>query len=701
MAFLGDSLMHYLWALLVMAGLTFYRFRDVLARMGTAFPGAGNDSSNLFWSIAWGIKHITGGFSGYWSPPFYHPYDFALGFSDTALLSSLIALPSYFLTGSLVVGYNVCFLLTFILTGWGMYGLVHELTQDRWASMVCGVAFMFCHFRIGHLDHLHVLTMQGLPFFLMFFHRHWRLHKKMDLALAGLVLGLQMLGSPVIATFGLYLFLAISLAAILTDPVMRLRSNILRFAGIQVSLGLVFVWNCWPHVVVGMFRKLTASWAWGDVYAGSANVFHYAVVSRLSIFASEWMERYWGNVHELVLFPGLVAVVFGGAWLMMNRKSLGSIATEKKFYVAMAAVGCLLTFGPFYWVLWKFVPPFHGLRVPIRLGLFFQMGIVVVAGFGMAQLLLRIKNKTFRHGLGALLVAFAYFETSLTSVPMVSIPGTSPLYQSAMSRTQGKGMIELPFPKDADSYQTQSPYVFNAVTHWRPMVNGYSSFNPIYYRWLWASLENSPIPPLDYLAVLKVDQVFCHLPQLSQSDTDAIERLLQAHPEKMTVRARTEELLVIDLHLDEVAASTISTMDMPKGSVITASTNVKRLPRLHDGKTGSKWSLRRSQQKGDWLEINFPAPLEMSGCRMELGAWVMDYPRGLAVSIKKNGEWVRQSDLAWPYPPAASFKTMVDTPRNPSLDVYFGRQSAEGIRLELLADHDKNHWSIAELKLIP
>ena len=77
-----------------------------------------------------------------------------------------LALPGSLLFGP-TWGYNFAMLLSFILSGWGMYLWVKHLTDDPFAGLVAGTVFAFLPFRMVHflVGHLSLAGTQWFPFY--------------------------------------------------------------------------------------------------------------------------------------------------------------------------------------------------------------------------------------------------------------------------------------------------------------------------------------------------------------------------------------------------------------------------------------------------------------------------------------------------------------------------------------------------------
>ena len=132
-------------------------------------PSDFGDPLFTMWAMAWDATHLG---PGWWNANIFHPHPLALAYSEHFLPQALQALPLYLVTANPILGYNVVFLSTFVLSGLGMFLFTRDLT-GRWeAAMVAGLAYAFAPYRIASLPHLHVLSSAWLPFVLLGFRRY-------------------------------------------------------------------------------------------------------------------------------------------------------------------------------------------------------------------------------------------------------------------------------------------------------------------------------------------------------------------------------------------------------------------------------------------------------------------------------------------------------------------------------------------------
>jgi hypothetical protein len=138
--------------------------------LGSDVPGDLGDSLLNMWILGWGAEHaprlLTGsiGWSEFWNANIFHPDPLALALSEHLFGQALQILPIYWLTGNIILCYNLLFISTFALSGFGTYLLVRDLTGDKRAAFVAGLIYGFLPYRIASIPHLQVISSQWMPF---------------------------------------------------------------------------------------------------------------------------------------------------------------------------------------------------------------------------------------------------------------------------------------------------------------------------------------------------------------------------------------------------------------------------------------------------------------------------------------------------------------------------------------------------------
>ena len=146
--------------------------------LGSDVPGDFGDSLLNMWILGWGAEHAPGlltgsiGWSEFWNANIFHPDPLALALSEHLFGQVLQILPVYWLTGNIILCYNLLFISTFALSAFGTYLLVRDLTGDRRAAFIAGLVYGFLPYRIASVPHLQVMSSQWMPFALYGLNRY-------------------------------------------------------------------------------------------------------------------------------------------------------------------------------------------------------------------------------------------------------------------------------------------------------------------------------------------------------------------------------------------------------------------------------------------------------------------------------------------------------------------------------------------------
>lgn len=138
--------------------------------LGRDVPGDLGDSLLNMWILGWGAEHVpqllTGSISWaqFWNANIFHPDTHALALSEHLFGQTLQILPIYWLTGNIILCYNLLFISTFALSAFGTYLLVLDLTGDRRAAFIAGLVYGFLPYRIASVPHVQVMSSQWMPF---------------------------------------------------------------------------------------------------------------------------------------------------------------------------------------------------------------------------------------------------------------------------------------------------------------------------------------------------------------------------------------------------------------------------------------------------------------------------------------------------------------------------------------------------------
>ena len=157
------------------AALTFLALSVVMTwplvlGLGSSVPGDLGDSLLNMWILGWGVEHVPAlltlqiSWADFWNANIFHPDPLALALSEHLFGQTLQVLPVYWLTGNIILCYNLLFIATFALSAFGTYLLVVDLTGDKRAAFLAGLVYGFLPYRIASVPHVQVMSSQWMPF---------------------------------------------------------------------------------------------------------------------------------------------------------------------------------------------------------------------------------------------------------------------------------------------------------------------------------------------------------------------------------------------------------------------------------------------------------------------------------------------------------------------------------------------------------
>ena len=180
-----------LYALLGYIILTLILTYPVIFRISSHIPGC-FDVYYHPWSMWVFKKHLID--LGVSSIRFYTDYIFypsGVGFGiSCGSFNSMISIPLQIVFG-LPITYNLIWLFSFILSGYGTYLLVKYLTGDGTASFIAGIIFTFCPHHFAHgLSHLGMVSSWAIPLYALYLFKITREKSRKNAILAAIFLAL-------------------------------------------------------------------------------------------------------------------------------------------------------------------------------------------------------------------------------------------------------------------------------------------------------------------------------------------------------------------------------------------------------------------------------------------------------------------------------------------------------------------------------
>lgn len=425
------------------------------------------------WTLAWNAHALPGGVHRAFQAPIFHPLPDSLAFSENLLLPSVVVAP-FTRAGGPVLGYNVFFLITTLVSGLGAYALARRATGDPTAAFVAGVFFALGTHRWIRMAHLNVESTLFIPLALLAFDRFWERRTVPRALVMGALLAAQGLCS-------IYLG-AITATALLTASVMAWIGGLRRIETLRLAAGFLLAAIIMIPVMTPYFRMRSfqaREFDLDEVSAFAATPASY-LASGSPLYGG-LMQRHLdpGDVRDH-LFPGLVPLFFGLAGLASAPRRFRLVA------IAASVVAIFFSLGPetaLYRFLHEHVVLVRAMRALGRFSLIPVLALSVLAGLAVAG----------RRVLAAVAVVLLVVESG--QFPIRYAPYAGPSAAARWLAGKGGAVAYLPLgERDTEA-------MLDGIAHFRPLVNGDTGFVPRPYARMTELLQ----PPLseDALRLLR------------------------------------------------------------------------------------------------------------------------------------------------------------------------------------------------------
>jgi|GEM_PF-6334711 len=450
----------------------------------THVPGDNTDSNIYLWNLWWFKETLLGFDDPYHTDLFRHPVGASLIFYTSSPANGLASLPVQLALG-LVPAYNFTVLFIFVMSGYGMVLLARHMVGDRDISFIAGLAFAFIPFRFAHLlGHMHIISTQWIPFFLLHLVRGMKEGDRRDFLLSGVFLALTM------HTEFTHVLFSAMMGGLLISP--KLIDCIRRMkvpASLSVNIG----------VAVATFLALSSpilyniaidypSFDESGMSAGSAR--HSTDVAAyftppsfhplLGRYSAEIESKFHGFISEKVVYMGWTvwAVLFAGLALWIKGRGWKSMSSSTAIWAVCLLLFFLFSLGPFlqffgyeyeyievdkgtfrklgeknmklpFYRVLRHIPLLEMMRTPSRFSLGVLFSGIMLFSYGLKSLTGAgiIKKQHL-----ALIAALVLFEYSAIAYPMADVSDIGDYER--LAEIPGDVIYNIPQSARDEYYQT-------------------------------------------------------------------------------------------------------------------------------------------------------------------------------------------------------------------------------------------------------
>lgn len=540
-------------------GITLWLTWPLGARMTTALSGSPDSLLNA-WALAWNLHILPRAPLSLFDANIFAPRPDTLAYSEHLFGIVAVVWPVHAITGNLVLTYNVALLLSFVLSGVGMYLLVHELTGDPRAGLVAGTIYLGAPFHFLHLLHLQVLTLQWFPFVfwcLLLYFREPKLRFVVGTVVFSLLQALSCNYYAVYLAFAIVVFglvLVVAARSLFT----RRRAVELGFGALAVFvIALPFLLPYQRNRDRGFYRR------YEDVVQFSAVASDYLRPSAFNDAPHlRWLPRQQRS--EKALFPGFVALALAVVGVYTGRGGDPARRLMWIFCGALSILAVVLSLGPEtasgtalpYRFFYRHVPGFGSIRAPARIFVLALLGGSVLAGFGASRLIAFGRRRAALVAMALVAGALFEFQTGSLARALPEAPTIPAVYAELAKAPSPGAVLELPI-HEGEAIIEESLPMFYSTVHWKPLVNGYSGWWPNDYWELVGRLRHFPTSrSLRFLLErAPVRYVVVHYDKIPEPRRRRLEADMERYRERMPVRFRVGDDVVYEIVAGDEAPS--------------------------------------------------------------------------------------------------------------------------------------------------
>jgi hypothetical protein len=473
--------------------------------------GAHGDAYFSVWRLAWVAHTMRSGSAEVFDANIFFPESRTLAYSDAMLLPAAFVAPLHWAGVHPVLIYNVVLLGAFAASGLAAYALVRHLTGSTPAGLMGGLVFAFSPHRMEHFDHLELQFAFWIPLAALAWHRAVRVQSLSSyVGVSALACG-QLLSS---IYHGIFLM---AWLAVMTVAWFRTRwsHSAIALAGTLGPAALLLAVYSLPYL---HSRAAVGERSRTDVSTYSARPLDFLSAPDGNVLYG-WTAPLGAN--ERHLFPGLVvlAVTLAGVARVRDRRI--------RIHVVGGLFALLLMLGTnagLYSLLYDWVLPFRGLRVPARAAILLLLTTAVLSGAALAWLLARFSRAGW---LAPAVIAVAAVEFATVPALIPADRDISPWYRT-LATFEDVVVFEWPVTVPWRLHDMRDVrYMYRSLAHWRPLLNGYSGNYPRSYQTLLLEMRAFPYTSaLNYLRARGATVLVVHdIEGTRPSYEDALERL--------------------------------------------------------------------------------------------------------------------------------------------------------------------------------
>lgn len=383
------------------------------------FIGGMDVAGSFYWNEAFVKESFLSGSIPLWNPYYYcgHPFlanPSVFAFYPATLLYVSLPLP---------LAFNLDIVLHILIAAVGMFLFVNCITNSRKAGIASAIVYSLSGYFIerimaGHIPLIHAAAL--IPLIFYFIENALRRNTARNIIIAGIILGLQMLGGDPHVSYLTSLFLALYyfIMVVMDSKSLPLNDKIKRLSFFLLIPLIAFGVSAVQTIPSLEFRSLSdrTSNTFEFVSLGSFSPAQFFLLlipkPQTTMLSSNW---------EMGCYIGVLALIlaFIGVFFSNYKKHALCIG----ILLCIAVTFILGKYTPFYYLYYKFLPMLSTFRIPARATVIFVFFMSILVGMGIKHLTQHSLNRTQKLTSMAVIIVlsvFLFFGALVMRIPLNS-----------------------------------------------------------------------------------------------------------------------------------------------------------------------------------------------------------------------------------------------------------------------------------------
>jgi hypothetical protein len=670
------------------------------------------DPTHLAYVTCWVAHTLFTNPLGLFDTNSFYPHSKTLTFSDHMLPEAVLVAPVYWLTNNPVLVGNATVFFGLVLSAFGMFWLIRDVTGSASAGFLAGIAYSFHGFALVEVVRPLVLHLAWWPLAFMFLLRFAANGRKAALVACAAFLALEGLSCTYFLVYTALLTPVWIVLAYLGQGKRPSRPDLGLMALVFGACGLALVIFLWPYVGLvrsGSLPRLTSVW-------GMNLLGHLRPPTLGPLWGS---VRFFGTDYFGREFKGYLALALGLAGLVVVFLRRGPSAERALGLIGLvsAAVGVVFSLGtpahvgsfvidPAPYKLFLSIPVLGGLRHAPRFNVLVILGLALFVGLGCAALLRTLgRAQLVVVGALAILLPLEHWRPPLYGAPIPTGDSLPAVYSWVRDNTSGP-LLELPLYAKR---RMHALYLHNSTVHWKPVPIGRTSFSPPGYEYLlWALWSFPDEASLEIAAGMGIKTLVIHPLMLSEPERGRMLTWLDEHPGLEKLRCFSDRLpeKFAVYGLGSECVYRISDAEIWRKKACTPSDEIPRsqwgiyspldgdLKPLRDADLGTAWSAKLKPEATAHLRVRFAERETLAAVVIETQEDPVLLPRRFALELLGDNGWheVVPDEI---HARSELVLSQLARARVNRLTLRFVPESAQGFRVKGI---EPDRWAFSEIR---